>query len=144
MALKPEDIPVQELLPHRWPAIMIDALLEACPERGVAAKTFRRQDYGLDGDAVCESALVECVAQTTAAFFGYNCRSKPGGSGLGFLAGLSSFSFSRRARVNEPLVIEAQVIRALGPMFIVKGRVLAGQESVAEGEIKIYLQNEKV
>ncbi|MEK7721224.1 MAG: hypothetical protein AAB359_02415, partial [Elusimicrobiota bacterium] len=133
-----------ELIPHRRPMIMIDALLEASPERGVAAKTFRRQDYGLDGDVVCETALVECVAQTTAALFGYHRLSNSGEAGLGFLAALSSFAFSRRPSVNEPLRIEAQVVRSFGAMWIVKGRVLSGGELVAWGEIKIYMQNEKI
>jgi 3-hydroxymyristoyl/3-hydroxydecanoyl-(acyl carrier protein) dehydratase len=144
MNLQSKDMPIQELLPHRWPAVMIDALLEASPEGGAAAKTFRRQDYGLDGELVCETALVECVAQTTAALFGYQRLANPGGSGLGFLAALSSFSFTRPARIDEPLRIEVQVVRTLGPMCIVSGRVLAGDELIAGGEIKIYLQSENV
>jgi len=123
---------------------MIDALLEASPEGGAAAKTFRAGDYGLDGGTVCETALVECVAQATAALFGYHRLANPVGSGLGFLAALSSFSFSRPARADEPLRIEVRIDRILGPMFIVSGRILSGSGLVAGGEIKIYLQSDKV
>ena len=143
MTPKPEDIPVQELLPHRRPMVMIDALLEASAERGVAVKTFHSPDYGLDDDTVCEPMLIECVAQTTAALFGYHTLSKPGEAGLGFLAALSSFTFSRRVRMNEPLRIEVEVARVLGAMYIINGRVLSGLETVAQGEIKIYLHGEK-
>lgn len=143
MTAKPEDMAVQDLLPHRWPMVMIDSLLEASSERGVAVKTFRPEDYGLDGDYVCEPMLIECVAQTTAAMFGCHRLSNPGETGLGFLAALSSFSFGRRVKVNELLRIEAQVDRVFGAMYMIKGKVLAGQEQVADGEIKIYLQSEK-
>lgn len=143
MNLKPEAVPVMELLPHRGRAVMIDALLEASPDGGAASKTFRRQDYGLDGDLVCETALVECVAQTMAAVFGYQRLSTtPAAGGLGFLAAVSSFSFGRPARLDEPLRIEAQVVRTLGPMCIVSGKVLSGGELLAGGELKIYLQSE--
>ena len=141
MNLKPEEISVRELLPHRGRAVMIDALLEAGPAGGAAAKTFRAGDYGLVGETVCETALVECVAQATAAIFGYERLKNPGESGLGFLAALSAFSFGRPARVDEPLRIEVRIDRILGPMCIVGGRVLAGGELVAGGEIKIYLQS---
>lgn len=144
MTLKPEEIPVSELLPHRGRAVMIDALLEVSPESGAAAKTFRAGDYGLDGETVCETALVECVAQTTAALFGCQRLANPVGSGLGFLAALSSFSFLRSAGADEPLRIEVRIDRVLGPMCVVSGRVLRGGELLAAGELKIYLQSDKV
>ena len=139
----PQNIPVNELLPHRPPVILIDALLEASETRGAAAKTFRGGDYGLCGDLVCEPALIECAAQTVAALFGYQAFSKPGTSALGFLAGVSSFSFSRRPSAGEPLRIEVEVARNLGPLFMVNARVLSGAEQVAGGELKLYLQEGK-
>src|SRR5258708_3819126 len=136
--------PVEGLIPHRKPMLMIDALREATPEGGVAEKTFGPGDYGVYGNKVCETALVECVAQTSAALSGYEKLSSGGEPRMGFLAGLTSFRFVRRPRVGEPLLIEARYVRGFGDIFIVKGRVFAGEvggECVAERENKIYLIN---
>jgi predicted hotdog family 3-hydroxylacyl-ACP dehydratase len=144
---QPQSIPIEELIPHRKPIILIDVLLEVVPGRGLASKIFRRGDYGVRGDRVCETALIECVAQTTAALFGYGQLECPGEAGLGFLAGLSSFIFFRSPRIDEPLLIEARLGKGFGEMFMVQGKVFAGAiggECVAEGELKIYLKNGKM
>ncbi|HBA60698.1 MAG TPA: hypothetical protein DCZ92_07740 [Elusimicrobia bacterium] len=122
---------------------MIDALLEASETRGAAAKTFRRGDYGVSGGAVAEPALIECAAQTVAAMFGYLARSGARASGLGFLAGVSLFSFNRRPELDEPLRIEVEVTRNLGPMFIVEAKILSGARRIAGGELKLYLHDGK-
>jgi len=143
---QPQSIPVEELIPHRKPIILIDALLEAAPGRGLASKIFRRGDYGIHGDRVCETTLVECVAQTTAALFGYGQLDHPGEAGPGFLAGLSSFFFFRAPRIDEPLLIEARLGKSFGEILMVQGKVFTGAiggERVAEGELKIYLKNGK-
>src|SRR5665213_2570086 len=135
----PENVPIEEIIPHREPIIMIDALLEVAPKRGVAAKKFRRQDYGVRGDRVCETALVECLAQTTTALLGYGNRQSPGEEGLGLLVGLSSFSFTRRPKLEEPLLIEACLGKSFEKIIKVKGKVIAGEiggECIAGGEFK--------
>jgi 3-hydroxyacyl-[acyl-carrier-protein] dehydratase len=142
----PENIPVKELIPHRQPIIVIDAFLEAAPRRGVAAKKFRRQDYGVCGDRVCETALIECLAQTVAALFGYGQRESPGEEGFGLLVGLSSFSSARSPRLDELLLIEVCPGKSFEKILMVKGKVFAGEiggECIARGELKIYLKNEK-
>ena len=86
------------------------------------------------------------MAQASAALSGYGKLSSGGEPGMGFLAGLSSFKFTRRPRVGEHLLIEVRFVRGFGDIFIVKGRIFAGEvggECVAEGEIKIYLINSK-
>jgi predicted hotdog family 3-hydroxylacyl-ACP dehydratase len=142
----PEKVPIEELIPHRGTIIMIDALLEAAPERGVAAKKFRPGDYGVRGHQVCETALIECLAQTTAALFGYGKRGGSGEEGIGLLVGLSSFSFARLARLDELLLIEVYPGKSFEKIIMVKGKVFAGEiggECVARGEFKIYLKDEK-
>ncbi len=140
---KPQDIPVSELLPHRPPVVLIDALLEASETGAVASKTFRAGDYGLSGQLVCEPALIESAAQTAAALFGYRSLANPGVTGFGVLAGVSSFVFSRRPAVNEPLRIEVETTRVMGPMYIVDAKILSGSEQVAGGELKLYLHGDK-
>jgi hypothetical protein len=123
--------------------ILIDALLEATPQRGVASKTFRTGDYGVCDGVVCETTLVECVAQTTAALFGYGELGRPTQERLGFLVALSGFSFARRPRLEEPLLVEVRLVTNIGEVFIIGGKVWAGGmdgECIADGEIKIFLK----
>ncbi len=139
----PKDIPICKLLPHRPPAVLIDALQEASETRGVGVKTFRPGDYGLYGGCVCEPALIECAAQTVAALFGYNALSKPAGSGLGVLAGISSFLFLRKVSVGEILRIEVEAVRSFGVMHVIEAKIFSQSAQVAGGELKLYLHDKK-
>jgi predicted hotdog family 3-hydroxylacyl-ACP dehydratase len=141
-----KDIPIEEIIPHRKPMVMIDALLETAPTRGVAEKTFLPEEYGVHGDQVSELALIECAAQTVAAFLGYGKAALTAGS-AGFLVGLSSFSFSRSVLVGERLVIEAQVNRSFEGILAAQGKVFVDKldgECIAQGELKIHLRNGKM
>ena len=127
--------------------VMIDVLLEAVPERGLSAKTFRGGEYGVWEGLVCETALVECVAQTTAAFLGFHRLPAADRERTGLLVAVSAFVFARRPRVGEPLLIEARLDASFEEMLLVKGVVFAGSvegERVAEGELKVYFKNGKI
>ena len=133
---EPQGIAIGKLIPHRPPMVMIESLVEASPERAVAAKTFRDGDYGLDGDMVAEPALVECVAQTVAAMQGYGRFAAGARPGIGFLAGVARFSIHFQPRRGEPLTIETQVTRRLGTMCLVTGKILREGRILAEGELR--------
>jgi hypothetical protein len=127
--------------------IMIDVLLEATPERGLSAKTFKDEEYGVWEGRVCETALVECVAQTTAAFLGFHRPLSADRQERGLLVAVSAFFFARRPRVGEPLLIEARLDASFEKMLLIKGVVFAGGvegERVAEGELKVYLKNGEI
>ena len=49
---------VSDLLPHRAPMVMIDALVDCDEQSATATKTFANGDYGLDGDSVLATASV--------------------------------------------------------------------------------------
>ncbi len=72
---------LREVLPHRPPMLMVDALTHCGPDKATATKTFARGSYGCEGDEVENSALIECLAQTTAAMEGTRLRQSAPASG---------------------------------------------------------------
>jgi 3-hydroxymyristoyl/3-hydroxydecanoyl-(acyl carrier protein) dehydratase len=129
-----------ELIPHRPPMVMIDALV-ACTERSATAvKTFREGDYGLEGEFVLEPALVECLAQTAAAMHGKLAREAGRAPGRGLLAGVTDFEFRGRARRDRELELIVEFTHRLGPLWVAHGTVKQDGAVIAAGDLKFYIE----
>jgi hypothetical protein len=117
--------------------LLIARLLEAGPGTAVAEAEPASWGLGAADGRVLESALIECVAQAAAA-----CKAAAGGGAApaapGLLAGVSGFRVIRRPAVGERLTVRIREDRQLGPFCLVTGRVEAGGETVAEGQLKLY------
>lgn len=131
--------PIEDLIPHRAPMVMVDELVSTSPDGCVARKTFRPGDYGLDGETVSEPAIVEFVAQAVAAMQGASARTDEGGARIGFLTAVSNFTFASRAHAGDELTVHATVVKRLGPMTVVGGVVTDGDRRVGEGELMFYV-----
>jgi predicted hotdog family 3-hydroxylacyl-ACP dehydratase len=139
MMTSPENLAVTDLIPHRPPMLLIDRLLQADSQRALASKTFRENDYGLDGQVVSEAALIECIAQTVAAMHGYENVNSGDSPGLGYLVGLAGFSIFAQPRQGQELIIEVQTIKRLGAMCLVEGSIRCSDQVQAEGQLKFFI-----
>jgi predicted hotdog family 3-hydroxylacyl-ACP dehydratase len=82
------EIPIQELLPHRSPALLIDTLAEATETACTARVRVDPQGWYAQPDGAMPAWIgLELMAQTAAAFSGYRSRSANKPAGGGYLLG---------------------------------------------------------
>jgi 3-hydroxymyristoyl/3-hydroxydecanoyl-(acyl carrier protein) dehydratase len=81
--------------------------------------------------------LIEGLAQTAAVLNGTHEDSR----GRGLLVGLKNLRMYRRVRVGERLRFEIDLIRRLPPLVLTRGRASVGDEVVAEGELKFFVES---
>jgi predicted hotdog family 3-hydroxylacyl-ACP dehydratase len=131
---------LESLIPHRPPIRWLDSLIECTETDAKATVAFSKDHFAANDGKVSESALVECVAQTVAAALGWRSRQKPAGSkpAGGMLAAISNFTFHQRAPLDTPLEIAVHEVRRLGPMVLISGRITAGSQLIAAGELSLY------
>jgi predicted hotdog family 3-hydroxylacyl-ACP dehydratase len=132
-----------ELLPHRPPMVMVDALVRCEDDSAVAVKTFAEGSYGTDGGCVLEGALIECLAQTVAALHGHRAHQGGGRVPRGLLVGVTDFAFRRPASCGRPLQLTVRITRRLGPFCLAAGRIEQDGSLVAEGELKFHLEEDR-
>jgi 3-hydroxyacyl-[acyl-carrier-protein] dehydratase len=132
-----------ELIPHRPPMVLIDALGECTAQAAEAVKTFLPDSCGVREGYVQQGALIEALAQTAAALFGRQARAQGRGVGVGMLVGVSAFRFHAPVRCGEPLKLSVTVTRHLPPLCLAEGRVWKGGLLVAEGSLKFYISGEE-
>ncbi len=124
---------IQDLIPHRWPFLLVDRIMEYDPERGyirgekgVTASEWFFQGH-FPGLPVMPGVLqVEALAQTMAV---YVARQPGFGDRIGLFAGIEGCRFKRIVQPGDRLSLEV-TMEKLGRRFG-KGRALA----TVDGEV---------
>ena len=124
---------IQELIPHRWPLLMVDRIVEEDRERGyirgekaVTATEWYFQGH-FPGMPVMPGVLqVEALAQTMAV---YVARQEGFGDRIGLFAAIDEVRFKRIVQPGDRLTLEITMDK-LGRRFG-KGRAVAS----VDGEV---------
>ena len=124
---------IEKLIPHRWPFLLVDRIVEYDPERrrivaikGVTATEWFFQGH-FPGQPVMPGVLqVEALAQTMAV---YVSRQPGFGDRIGLFAGIDEVRFRRVVRPGDVLRLEV-TMEKLGSKFG-RGRGVAS----VEGEV---------
>ncbi|MGE0156090.1 MAG: 3-hydroxyacyl-ACP dehydratase FabZ family protein [Geobacter sp.] len=107
-------------LPHRYPFLMLDRVLEQQP--GSFARARYRTSAALR--SMPQVLLVEAVAQLS----GVAAVERQGDGG--FLATIDRASFGRPPLLGETLEVEARVVKAFGRLCLMEGRVTVADEEL--------------
>jgi 3-hydroxyacyl-[acyl-carrier-protein] dehydratase len=124
---------IQKLIPHRWPFLLVDRIVEYEPDRGriVGIKAVTTSEWYFQGHfpglPVMPGVLqIEALAQTMAV---YVARQEGFGDRLGLFAGIEECRFKRVVSPGDTLRLEI-TMEKLGRRFG-KGRAVAS----VDGEV---------
>jgi beta-hydroxyacyl-ACP dehydratase FabZ len=140
MALeKPLDIvEIERLLPHRFPFLLIDRVLELDDERVVALKNVTANEPffagHFPGHPIMPGVLiVEAMAQTGAVMAMRQPGVQPGQLVIYFMA-LDKVKFRRPVVPGDQLRLEVTPLRKGGAVWKMKGQALVDGQVVTEAE----------
>ena len=125
---------MEQALPHRYPFLMIDRVMEVEPgRRAVAVKTISLDDFFLPGHfphhpCLPEALIVEALAQT-----GGIAMLSAKEAGIAFLVKVEEMRFTKTIKPGDLLTLSAEVEFSFGEMAKVKVRAEAEGETVAQG-----------
>jgi 3-hydroxyacyl-[acyl-carrier-protein] dehydratase len=131
---------IVDLLPHRYPFLLIDRVLEFVDgERLVGLKSVSvNEPYfqgHFPGNPVMPGVLIcEALAQAGALLAHRSSSGVPPGSTL-FLTGLDQFRFRRIVVPGDQMRLAATIIRRRSPVWKIRGEASVDGQLVAEGEI---------
>jgi 3-hydroxyacyl-[acyl-carrier-protein] dehydratase len=129
---------IQEIIPHRYPFLLVDRILELEEgKRVVGIKNVTCDEPFFQGHfpgypVMPGVLIVEALAQTGAVAL----LKLPAFAGkLGLFAGIDNFRFRQQVRPGDQLRMEVEFVKLRGNIGKARARAFVGDRMAAEGEL---------
>ena len=119
------------VIPHRPPILCIDRILEVDDEHAITEQVVRDN---------WEGWLIEGLAQTAAVLNEHEEEKSGLASSKGMLVGVRKFDITRSPREGETVRMRIDLIRRITPLTLMRCEARAGDELLATGELKFYVE----
>ncbi len=126
-------------IPHRQPFVLIDALISASPESFESEFFIELGHLLVENGFFQESGLMENVAQTCAAGFGFLDRENTAAPKTGFIGAITKAEVFELPAVGSTIRTTVTTLHQLGNIFLVKGLNSAEGRKLLECEMKIVV-----
>lgn len=131
---------ITELIPHRGVMLLVDEMLELDDSKATSVALVRDDWPLVDNGFLGQSLLIEIMAQTVAAIYGWR-RLQGGGAQRGYLVGIKNAKLNSVAMpVGSSLTTKVEPLYEMDTYGVFKGNVHCGNEIAAEAEIQVLVQ----
>lgn len=131
-------IDIHELLPQQEPFVMVGKLVSFDMEKTVTKTVISDSNLFVEDGTFSAYGVIENIAQTCAARIGYiNKYILKKGIRLGFIGAIRNLRIHRLPRVGETIETTVLTLEEVFGMTLVSASVRAGDEVIADSEMKI-------
>ena len=134
---------IQEILPHRYPFLLVDRVLEMEEgKRIVASKAVTMNEYFFQGhfpqEPVMPGVLImEALAQTGAIAV---LSMEQNRGKIAYFGGMNKVKFRNKVVPGDVLTLEMEIIKLKSRAGIGKGTAYVDGKKVAEGELTLMIR----
>ena len=126
-------------LPQKHPFIMVDSLVDATETGFESQFTVRTDNIFLEDDTLMEPSLIENIAQTCGAGFGFLQSHGAGEPRLGFIGAITKLMVHKLPRLHDLIETKVSIVYSMENIFVAKGENFCNGERLLECEMKIVL-----
>jgi len=130
---------ITDYIPHRAPFVMVDNLVSATRERFESDFTVTDDNVLVQDGFFQETGLIEHIAQTCAASFGYLDREEGGEPKIGFIGAVSKVLVTELPPVDSTIRTVVTPLHQLGNIYLVKGESFLDGRILLGCELKIVV-----
>lgn len=133
-----------DYIPQRPPFVMIDTLEEATGQKVISGFLICPENIFVDQGCLREPGIIENMAQTAAAGFGYFQKKQGLTVKLGFIAAIRNLSITTLPKVGQTIKTSVDIVNEIFDITIINAKVYVDKNLAADCEMRIYLQNSHV
>ena len=129
---------IQRILPHRWPFLLVDRILELEPgKKAVGIKNLTPNEWFFSGGGAYPPVLLlESLAQVGGIILGSKAlEDNPQSRFIGLYAGISEFEYLRFALPGEQLILKVELSQKLASIYRFSSQAFVEEEKIAAGQI---------
>jgi predicted hotdog family 3-hydroxylacyl-ACP dehydratase len=134
------EIDVLEVIPQRAPIVMIDVLQHADSVKTISTFEIKDTCIFCDKGFLSESGMIENIAQTGAAGFGYLDKQQNKEISLGFIASIKNIEILEMPTVGSVITTEVIAQEPVLGFNIIIGKIILNDAVIASCEMRIFVQ----
>ena len=135
--MKPAEYDIFDLIPQRLPMVMIDKLTGAGEKTGTATFFINESNPLVFQGYLLEAGIIECIAQTAAAFTGYSMLSQHKEVKRGYIGSVKNLTIFSMPASGTEIQSEITVDNELLGFTIITGKIFQNDKLLAECEMRI-------
>ena len=143
--MNPQDMDIRALLPQQPPMLMVDRLISVEEKSAEAVLEIRPDNIFVENGALKAYALIENMAQTCAAQFGYMDRLIHGCGQvrIGVIGSVKRMQIESVPRVGETLLTRMEVREDFMNMKLVSAESFVNDQRIAAADLTIAMSEER-
>ncbi|MBK8350557.1 MAG: 3-hydroxyacyl-ACP dehydratase [Saprospirales bacterium] len=134
------DINILEIIPQRAPMVMIDNLLYADEKKTISSFEIKTDCIFIENGFLSESGIIENIAQTAAAGFGYIDKKEGKPTAIGYIASIKDIKINQLPPVGTKIASEIVAQNKVLDFNIIQGKVIFEGTEIASCEMRIFVK----
>lgn len=132
-------ISVAELLPQKYPFVMVDTLIHYTETSIQSGYTIRPTNIFAEEGVFLEGGIIEHMAQSVALHTGYQYFLKNEPAPVGYIGSINNVSIQRLPAVGETLITRVEILQEFMGITLVAVETFVNDLPVASGKMKTVL-----
>ncbi|MBX2951341.1 MAG: hypothetical protein KF870_02475 [Leadbetterella sp.] len=132
-------ISVAELLPQKYPFVMVDTLIHYTETSIRSGYTIQPADIFAQNGVFLEGGIIEHMAQSVALHTGYQYFLKNEPAPVGYIGSISNVSVHHLPAVGETLTTRVEILQEFMGITLVAVETFVNDLPVASGKMKTVL-----
>ena len=134
------DQDIREYLLQREPILMVDSLLEVSEKEAETGLTLNADNFFVGEDGrICESGLVEHIAQSASVLMGWNARQRGEEAAVGYIGEVKKCRFEFLPQAGDTLRTRIRFLSEAMGVTLAAAETFVGDQLVVSCKLKISL-----
>lgn len=130
---------VENLLPQKFPFVMVDSMFSYSETSLVSGYTIKSDNIFFDNNTFLEAGLIEHMAQSVALHTGYQFFLKNETAPTGYIGSIKEIEIKKLPKINDSIQSTVTILQEFAGITLVNIVTTLNNKEIANGQMKTVL-----